>query len=141
MEGKTMKKFVRIMSVALVVVMLCATLASCGKVSGAYSAKIDVLLASVEVTYDFGAFGKVEMTVKGEALGTTDTKTYEGGNHSFFAGAKQTNAQRNTAKYDACPTEQKSQNTHCDIQGDFSSPMGTGLPFGYVGMEKTRRFA
>ena len=73
-----MKKFVRIMSVALVVVMLCATLASCGKVSGAYSAKIDVLLASVEVTYDFGAFGKVEMTVKGEALGATDTKTYEG---------------------------------------------------------------
>lgn len=73
-----MKKFVRILCLTLVAVMLCATLASCGKVSGAYSAKIDVLIASVEVTYDFGAFGKVVMTVKSEAIGATDTKTYEG---------------------------------------------------------------
>lgn len=73
-----MKKFVRVLCLALVAVTLCATLASCGKVSGAYKAELDLWLAKGSVTYDFGAFGKVTMTLTGESLLGSETKTYEG---------------------------------------------------------------
>lgn len=73
-----MKKFVRILSLTLVAVMLCAALASCGKVSGAYAAEISLLGSGVKVTYDFGAFGKVAITTEATVLGQTETKTYEG---------------------------------------------------------------
>ena len=73
-----MKKLVRVLSLTLVAVMLCATLASCGKVSGAYAAEIDLGVASGKITYDFGAFGKVTTTVEGALLGQTEAKTYEG---------------------------------------------------------------
>ena len=74
-----MKKLVRVLSLTLVAVMLCATLASCGKVSGAYAAELDLGVASGKVTYDFGAFGKVAMTVEGDTIFTdAKSKTYEG---------------------------------------------------------------
>ena len=74
-----MKKLVRILSLTLVAVMLCATLASCGKVSGAYSAELNLGVASGKITYDFGAFGKVTMTVETENIFTgSASKTYEG---------------------------------------------------------------
>ena len=73
-----MKKFARVLALALVVVTLCATLASCGKVSGAYKAELDLFLAKTTVTYDFGAFGKVTVTLVGELLGKSETRTYEG---------------------------------------------------------------
>ncbi|MBE6631016.1 MAG: hypothetical protein E7624_09265 [Ruminococcaceae bacterium] len=73
-----MKKFVRVLCFALVAVMLCATLASCSKVSGAYSAEVDLWLTKGKATYDFGAFGSVTLTVTGELLGKSETKTYEG---------------------------------------------------------------
>lgn len=62
-----MKNLVRILSLALVVVMLCATLASCAGLSGTYSADV----FGVKTTYKFGAFGKVTATV--EALGQSET--------------------------------------------------------------------
>ena len=73
-----MKKFVRILALSLVAVMLCAALASCAKVSGAYSAELDIALAKVKVTYDFTSASKVTMTLKGEFLGQVETKSYEG---------------------------------------------------------------
>ena len=74
-----MKKLVRILSITLVAVMLCATLASCGKVSGAYAAELDLAVAKTKVTYDFGAFGKVTITTEGSSiLGNSETKTFEG---------------------------------------------------------------
>ncbi len=74
-----MKKFARVLAIALVVVTLCATLASCGKVSGAYKAEIDLgILGKTSTTYEFGAFGKVTVTMVGEVLGKSETRTYEG---------------------------------------------------------------
>ena len=73
-----MKKLVRILSLTLVAVMLCATLASCGKVSGAYVCDATAFGSGVKVTYDFGAFKKVTATVEASLLGQTETKTYEG---------------------------------------------------------------
>ena len=73
-----MKKFVRILCLALVAVTLCATLASCGKVSGAYKAELDIGLAKTSTTYEFGSFGKVTVTMEGEVLGQSKTRTYEG---------------------------------------------------------------
>lgn len=79
MEEHIMKKFARILSLTLVAVMLCATLASCGKVSGAYYAEVNLGVASGKVTYDFGAFGKVTMTVETSNIVTgSAAKTYEG---------------------------------------------------------------
>ena len=63
-----MKNLVRILSLALVVVMLCATLASCAGLSGTYSAGVE----GMKATYKFGAFGKVTATV--EIAGQTQTQ-------------------------------------------------------------------
>ena len=73
-----MKKFVKVLALTLVAVMLCATLASCGKVNGAYEAEIDLGLGSAKTVYEFGMFGKVTMSVTGEVLGSSKTETYEG---------------------------------------------------------------
>lgn len=73
-----MKKFARVLAVALVVVTLCATLASCGKVSGAYVCDATAFGSGAKITYDFGAFGKVTATVELSLLGNTETKTLEG---------------------------------------------------------------
>ncbi len=73
-----MKKFARILAAALVVVTLCAVFASCGKVSGAYKAELDLGFGKTSTTYEFGMFGKVTVTMEGELLGQSKTRTYEG---------------------------------------------------------------
>ena len=73
-----MKKFARVLAIALVVVTLCATLASCGKVSGAYVCDATAFGTGAKITYDFGAFGKVTATVEVSILGSSETKTLEG---------------------------------------------------------------
>ena len=74
-----MKKVVRILALTLVAVTLCAALASCSKISGKYSAELNLGVAKSKVTYDFGIFGKVKVTVTGEAvLVGSSTTTYEG---------------------------------------------------------------
>jgi len=74
-----MKKFIRSLSLVLVVVTLCLSLASCAKsVSGAYTAKVEILGQSVEETYTFGAFGKVTRTHKATVLGSVKTTETEG---------------------------------------------------------------
>ena len=78
MEETIMKKLVRILALSLVAVMLCAALAACAKVSGAYSAEIDLWLAKGTATYDFVSASKVTLTLKGELLGQVSTKSYEG---------------------------------------------------------------
>ena len=73
-----MKKSMRIIvSLALVVVM-CLTLASCGKkLSGTYEAKVDAIVASYTATYEFSG-SNVEITKKAEVLGQSKTTTFEG---------------------------------------------------------------
>lgn len=74
-----MKKLVRNLSLVLVVVTLCLSLASCSKiVIGSYTAKVEVLGQSVEQTYTFGLFGKVTRTEKMTVLGVTKTTEDEG---------------------------------------------------------------
>jgi len=59
--------------------MLCATLASCGKVNGTYTADLTVLSTGAKITYDFGAFKKVTLTVETLVAGSvTGTKIIEG---------------------------------------------------------------
>ena len=53
-----MKNLVRVLSLALVVVMLCVTLASCAGLSGTYMAGTEQL----NTTYKFSPFGKVTVT-------------------------------------------------------------------------------
>ena len=74
-----MKNFVRILSFALVAVMLCATLASCGKVSGTYTGELDLGLGKGTASLKFGAFGKLEVTVTADSVFTeAKTVTHEG---------------------------------------------------------------
>ena len=73
-----MKKTLRFIAVVMVAVMLCLTLASCGKtISGKYEAEIDVLLASYTATYEFSG-SKVEATKKATVLGSVKTTVLEG---------------------------------------------------------------
>ncbi len=74
-----MKKLVRSLSLVLVLVTLCLSLASCSKILvGSYTAKVEVLGQSVEQTYTFGLLGKVTRTEKVTVLGTTKTTETEG---------------------------------------------------------------
>ena len=73
-----MKKTLRIVAIAMVAVMLCLSLASCGKkISGKYEAEINVLLASYTATYEFSG-SKVEATKKATVLGNVNTTVLEG---------------------------------------------------------------
>jgi hypothetical protein len=74
-----MKKSIRILAVVLVAVMLCMTLASCGKkLSGSYKGEINALVASYEVVYDFSG-SKVTVTRQVESiLGDSDPIVIEG---------------------------------------------------------------
>lgn len=73
-----MKKTLRIIAIAMVAVMLCLSLASCGKkLSGKYEAEINVLLASYTATYEFSG-SKVEATKKMTVLGNINTTVLEG---------------------------------------------------------------
>ena len=74
-----MKKSIRILAVVLVAVMLCMTLASCGKkLSGAYKLDATVAGSGVVTTYDFSG-KKVTITMETKVLGSvTGTTTLEG---------------------------------------------------------------
>ena len=83
MKGEmTMKNtFVKLIAVAVVAVMLVATLVSCGKsLSGAYSSEVSLLGQSWDVTYTFKG-SKVEAVSKTTILGQVNTNectgTYE----------------------------------------------------------------
>lgn len=74
-----MKKSVRIIAVALVAIMLCMALVSCGKkLSGTYEAEVDLLLVSYNVSMKF-AGNKVTITETADAILTEAKETvYEG---------------------------------------------------------------
>lgn len=75
-----MKKSVKILALALVAVMMCMALVSCGKkLSGEYEAlDVDLGIYKANVTYKFEG-NKYEKTTKQEnILGQIDTKTVEG---------------------------------------------------------------
>ena len=75
-----MKKSVKILALALIAVMLCMALVSCGKkLSGEYEAlDVDLGIYKANVTYKFDG-NKYEKTTKQEnILGQVDTKTVEG---------------------------------------------------------------
>ena len=65
---------IKLLAVALVALMLVATLVSCGKsLSGAYSSKIELLGQSWDVTYTFKG-SKVEAVSKATLLGKVTTE-------------------------------------------------------------------
>lgn len=73
-----MKKSMKFIAVAMVVLMLCMTLASCGKtLSGKYTAEVNYLVGKYKVTYSFSG-SKVEVVKKNTLLGSSETKTIEG---------------------------------------------------------------
>ena len=73
-----MKKFVSILSLALVVVMLCATLVACGTtLSGTYEADLSAFGTGVKQTLEFSG-SDVTMTVSASILGQSESKTFEG---------------------------------------------------------------
>ena len=73
-----MKTMTRVVAVALVAVMMCMMLASCGAtINGTYSAETDLVLAKVKYTYEFK--GKnVTVTTETTILGTTILNTQKG---------------------------------------------------------------
>jgi len=74
-----MKKSIKILAIVMTVVMVCLTLASCGKkLSGAYKGELNVLLASYEVVYDFSG-SNVTVTRQIESfLGDTEPVEIKG---------------------------------------------------------------
>lgn len=73
-----MKKLIRSLSLVLVLVTVCLSLASCKTISGSYTAKVEILGQSAEETYTFGIFGKVTRTQKVTVLGNVETTETEG---------------------------------------------------------------
>ena len=74
-----MKKIVRSLSLVLVIVTLCLSLASCTKmIFGSYTAKVELLGQSVEETYTFGLPGRVTRTRRATVLGTVTTTEDKG---------------------------------------------------------------
>ena len=72
------KNVIRIIALVLMAAALCTVFASCGKkLSGKYTGKLDILLASYTVTYNFSG-SKVTVTKTGEILGQSKTTTLEG---------------------------------------------------------------
>ena len=72
------KSFVRVLSLALIAVMMVCALASCSKkISGSYGGEIEFLGQSYEVTYTFSG-KKVNVERKATVLGTVNTTEYEG---------------------------------------------------------------
>ncbi len=74
-----MKKFKRLMALAMITVLFCVTLAACGnKLSGTYSASGDLLgLAGSEISYKFSG-SKVTVSVTATVLGFEKTTSYDG---------------------------------------------------------------
>ena len=73
-----MKKLIRSLSLVLVLATLCLSLASCKMITGSYSAEVEILGQSTEVTYTFGLFGKVTRTNKVTVLGNVKSTETEG---------------------------------------------------------------
>lgn len=74
-----MKKMFRSLSLVLVIVTLCLSLASCTKmIFGSYAARVELLGQSVEETYTFGLLGRVTRTRRGTVLGTVTTTEDKG---------------------------------------------------------------
>ncbi len=74
-----MKNFLRSVSLVLVLVTVCLSLASCGKsISGSYTAEAELFGLKGETTYTFGAFGKVTRTHKATVAGKVTTTEAEG---------------------------------------------------------------
>ena len=72
------KTILKIVALSLVAVMMCALLASCGKtLSGTYSAKLDVAVASSETSYTFSG-KKVTIKVASGIAGFEKTVESEG---------------------------------------------------------------
>jgi len=72
------KNVIRIVALVLLAAALCTVFASCGKkLSGKYTGKLDLLVASYTVTYNFSG-SKVTVTKTGEVLGQSKTTTLEG---------------------------------------------------------------
>ncbi len=75
-----MKKSIKLISVVLAALMLCFALASCGKkLSGTYSAEIDIVLVKYTATYEFSG-SKVTATkeTEGGITGAVNSVTFEG---------------------------------------------------------------
>ena len=74
-----MKKSIRILAVVLVAVMLCMTLASCGKkLSGTYELDLSVAGTGVVNIYEFSG-KKVNITIEVKFAGAvTETVSFEG---------------------------------------------------------------
>ena len=74
-----MNKLLKSVALSLVIVMLCLTLASCGKtLSGSYEGEVDLGVAKYTATYTFKG-SKVSVEKKTTTiLGTVNTVEYEG---------------------------------------------------------------
>ena len=72
------KNVIRIIALVLMAAALCTVFASCGKkLSGKYTGKLDLVIASYTVTYNFSG-SKVTVTKTGEFVGQSKTTTLEG---------------------------------------------------------------
>ena len=73
------KNVIRIIALVLLAAALCTVFASCGKkLSGKYTGKLDILLASYTVTYNFSG-SKVTVTkITNPIIGDSKTTTFEG---------------------------------------------------------------
>lgn len=73
-----MKRSIKIIAVALVAVMLCLTLAACGKtLSGTYEAQVGGDALGYTASYKFSG-SKVEVTKTASVLGMKESTTFEG---------------------------------------------------------------
>ena len=73
-----MKKTLRLITLAMVAVMLCLCFASCGtSLSGSYEGEVELLGQSYTHTYTFKG-SKVELETKVTFLGNVKTTVYEG---------------------------------------------------------------
>ena len=102
-----MKKTLRIVSIALVIIIVGTMLASCSKMlMGTYSSSGSVLgLAGAKVSYTFSG-SKVTITVTTEILGSTSTSEYKG-------------------TYEIAKATDGTENITLKFEGDGSSYSGT----------------
>ena len=75
-----MKKSVKILAVVMLFAMLSLTLVSCtNTLSGKYSAEVNIGIAELTVTYEFGPFGTVTRTsVSDSIISDEDTEVTKG---------------------------------------------------------------
>ena len=72
------KNFIKVIAMVLLLATVCTVLASCGKtISGTYTGKVDLLLASYTASYEFSG-SKVTVTKTSELLGQSNTTEIKG---------------------------------------------------------------